>query len=203
MDEKYDNGDIDIQFNNVPIIINGENRRRPEGQLVRLPSRGIDRFETAIYLNVEARIFMANHARKNRKGTECGGFLLGYTGLDQKGSFLYINIAVEAVGSIERAASLKFTHETWKALDEQRETRFPELQLVGWYHTHPGFGVFYSSQDVFIQRHFFAGDRYVGFVLDGGFEKMGIFQWTSTLVQCHQYYLVGDMANHRCIDYRV
>ena len=101
MVEKYDSGDIDIQLRESPIIINAENRRRPEGQLVRLPSRGIENFETTIYLNFEARTFMADHAHKNRKGNECGGFLLGYAGQDQKGSFLCINIAVEAVGQLK------------------------------------------------------------------------------------------------------
>ena len=31
------------------------------------------------------------------------------------------------------------------------------LKIVGWYHTHPGFGVEFSEMDLFIQQNFFGG----------------------------------------------
>jgi hypothetical protein len=37
---------------------------------------------------------------------------------------------------------------------------------VGWYHTHPGFGVEFSEMDLFIQRNFFSGPTQIALVTD-------------------------------------
>ena len=39
------------------------------------------------------------------------------------------------------------------------EREHPGLKIVGWYHTHPGFGVEFSEMDLFIQRIFLPGLR--------------------------------------------
>ena len=41
-----------------------------------------------------------------------------------------------------------------------------EERIVGWYHTHPGFGIFLSGMDLFIQDHFFNLPWQVAFVYD-------------------------------------
>jgi proteasome lid subunit RPN8/RPN11 len=57
-------------------------------------------------------------------------------------------------------------NDIWQEIYNEMEKRRPELRLVGWYHSHPGFGVFYSEHDRFIQRHFFSGEGQVGIVVD-------------------------------------
>ena len=41
-------------------------------------------------------------------------------------------------------------------LTREIEANFPTESLVGWQHTHPGFGIFLSGYDLFIHRNFFA-----------------------------------------------
>ena len=39
-------------------------------------------------------------------------------------------------------------------------------RVVGWYHTHPGFGVEFSEMDLFIQRNFFPDSAQIALVTD-------------------------------------
>lgn len=54
------------------------------------------------------------------------------------------------------------------------EKRFPDKELVGWYHTHPKMGVFMSDYDTWLHSNFFPLDYQVALViepysLNGGF----------------------------------
>jgi proteasome lid subunit RPN8/RPN11 len=44
--------------------------------------------------------------------------------------------------------------------------RHPELEIVGWYHTHPGLGIFLSEQDLFVAGHFFPAPYQLSLVID-------------------------------------
>jgi len=35
------------------------------------------------------------------------------------------------------------------------DAQFADKKIVGWYHSHPGFGIFLSEYDLFIHRNFF------------------------------------------------
>jgi len=52
--------------------------------------------------------------------------------------------------------------------------------IVGWYHTHPGHGVFYSDPDQETHRERFAWPFQVGLVIDPEQEKAGFFTWASS-----------------------
>jgi proteasome lid subunit RPN8/RPN11 len=49
--------------------------------------------------------------------------------------------------------------------------------MVGWYHTHPGFGIFLSGMDLFIHQNFFTQLWHVAFVLDPRARTSGFFTW--------------------------
>jgi len=51
------------------------------------------------------------------------------------------------------------------------------LELIGWYHSHPGFGVFLSDHDTFIHRNFFSSKRQVAWVYDPHSDEEGCFGW--------------------------
>ena len=50
--------------------------------------------------------------------------------------------------------------------------------MVGWYHTHPGWGVFLSGMDQFICENFFGKTLDVALVVDPCRGDRGMFQWT-------------------------
>ena len=83
---------------------------------------------------------------------ERGGFLLGgsmaRTAIRRHSAF-----SSGGAGS-GNSASLTFTHETWAALTRETERNFPTETLIGWQHTHPGFGIFLSGYDLFIHKNF-------------------------------------------------
>jgi proteasome lid subunit RPN8/RPN11 len=107
---------------------------------------------------------------------EVGGFLLGEV-FSQETPCTIVRYFHPATQATSRAASLTFTHETWADLHRQAESRFPGAAVVGWQHTHPGFGVFLSAHDLFIHRNFFSEPWQIAMVVDPRREELGFFHW--------------------------
>lgn len=76
-------------------------------------------------------------------------------------------------------ASVTYTPESWRYVSDKLNERYPdeEAVIVGWYHTHPGFGIFLSGMDLFIHQHFFTQKWHVALVLDPLAQKSGFFCW--------------------------
>lgn len=106
---------------------------------------------------------------------ELGGILLG-TAVERGGIH-----TVEIMGHIvarytdAEQGSITFTHRTWQYINEERERQYPSLKVVGWYHTHPGFGIFLSNYDKFLHQHFFPDPWYVAYVIDPKSQRRGFF----------------------------
>ncbi len=98
---------------------------------------------------------------------EVGGVLLGDVAVQEATFRLDIigHIPAEAVES--GPAHLTFTHETWRRLRVRRFLEYPHLLVLGWYHTHPGLGVFLSTMDRGLHRQVFGTKPWsVALVLD-------------------------------------
>lgn len=108
---------------------------------------------------------------------ELAGVILGH--YEQKGSRIFIQVkaAIEARDAERQRTSVKFTHESWAYINQVKDKMFPDLKIVGWFHTHPGFGIFLSEFDRFIHRNFFNLPWQVAFVLDPVAHKEGFFCW--------------------------
>lgn len=98
----------------------------------------------------------------SRVDVEVGGFLLGR--LD--GDSVTVEAAKPALTASSEQTHLTFTHEAWAEILEVLDTEFPGLAIVGWYHSHPGFGCFLSDYDVFIQENFFSAPGQHALVVD-------------------------------------
>jgi len=108
-------------------------------------------------------IFFDQHIQKNPEqllDKEVGGFLLGR--FTRKSPSEPYEVSVDnfvSIGSEEdhhlhlKFSSKEITNRLGDAQDE-----FPELVVVGWFHTHPGHGLFLSKADLTIQRGFFNED---------------------------------------------
>jgi proteasome lid subunit RPN8/RPN11 len=119
---------------------------------------------------------------------EVGGVLVGRAGDDGGFSVTGSIAALEAVG---KRASVTFTHEAWAAVHERLDRDFPDQQIVGWYHSHPGFGIFLSKHDLFIHEHFFAGKRQLAYVVDPHAGTEGVFGWHDGRIVCLEKGLAG------------
>ena len=67
---------------------------------------------------------------------------------------------------------------------------------MGWYHTHPSFGIFLSHHDLFIHHHFFAQPLQVAYVVDPIQQTRGFFQWRGgDMAQVEGFYLTADRGD--------
>lgn len=116
------------------------------------------------------------HAR-GQPDREVGGILVG-TIYEEAGHLLVaVEEALGARHTVASLASLTFTIETWLDLLPRRRSR-PEAAVVGWYHSHPGHGIFLSEPDLHIHHSFFrSAPWYVALVVDPVAGSWGLFGW--------------------------
>ena len=78
---------------------------------------------------------------------ELGGILLGKECLDPATGqpFVWVTQSLEAKHYANTQASFTYTHDSWEEITRERDRLYPEYDIVGWYHTHPSFGIFLSS----------------------------------------------------------
>jgi proteasome lid subunit RPN8/RPN11 len=146
-----------------------------------------------IFLDREVADRIERHALSDTS-VELGGILLGHECVDdQTGQpFVWISRELEARHYENTQASFTYTHESWEEITRERDKRFPDLDIVGWYHTHPDFGIFLSGHDQFIHNHFFAQPLQVAYVVDPIRRTRGFFVWKGgKLVEVGGYHIVS------------
>lgn len=124
---------------------------------------------------------------------EVGGFLLG--GFHHHAGRRYIDITnqVPALKAESARAHLTFSNDAMREFHETHAERYPGTRVLGWYHTHPGYGLFLSADDLFIQKSFYASDHHVAIVIDpraGPREKgrIGVFVWEEQHIYAERPY---------------
>ena len=136
-----------------------------------------------IFVDLDVMRDMVAHAFSNTK-VELGGVMLGQAMKDSDGRpFIVIHDCLRANHYEATRGTFKFTHDTWTEIARQRDGRRQDLQIVGWYHTHPGFTVFLSQMDTFICESFFSSPEDVALVIDPCNETAGWFQWRTCVGQ--------------------
>ncbi len=114
---------------------------------------------------------------QTRTDVELCGVLLGTGCRDAHGPYLLVEHAIAGTPASSRSTNVTFTADTWQHIQTVMDRDHPDKKMIGWYHTHPGFGIFLSDMDVFICDNFFNLPWQVAFVYDpvGGDE--GNFVW--------------------------
>lgn len=111
---------------------------------------------------------------------ELGGTLLGSVLRHEGRPVVIVEAAIPARSSEHSAVHFTFTADAWRQLNQDREAQFPDLQTVGWFHTHPDLGVFYSSDDVVVHSAAFTQPWHIGLVIDPARGEMAFFGWTQS-----------------------
>jgi proteasome lid subunit RPN8/RPN11 len=128
------------------------------------------------FLRVSAVEAMFDHALEHPQ-VEAGGMLVGRVCRDEAGGYLRVEGVVPALLAQRTMTRLTFTHEAWAQVHADLAARFPHLQVVGWFHTHPGLRVFFSAPDLFLHRSLFRRPSDVAVVLDLFSRQWGLFSW--------------------------
>lgn len=108
---------------------------------------------------------------------EVGGALLGRAYRHEDRVYLEIHAALPATSRDHGPVHFTFSADSWTQLQRDKEAHHPNLDIVGWFHTHPDLGVFYSSDDVVVHSAAFTLPWHVGIVIDPVRQEIGIFGW--------------------------
>jgi proteasome lid subunit RPN8/RPN11 len=132
--------------------------------------------EVGVCLTEKAFRRLAEHAFR-APTREVGGILLGEAYEEGGRHFVFVEDVCEAQHTVSSCTSLLFTGESWLGMLADRRAR-AHAKTLGWYHSHPGHGVFMSGIDLFTHESFF-GSRpwYVAIVIDPLSRDMGTFTW--------------------------
>ena len=144
-----------------------------------------------VFFSPDVHSALWQHAAADTSVEICG-VLVGSWQRDEAGPYVKIVESIRGEGAENRVAEVTFTHETWAKINAAMDTRFTSLAIVGWYHTHPDFGIFLSDRDRFIQEHFFFGPGQVAHVIDPIKKIEGVFVWRDGTPSLAAHFWIGD-----------
>ena len=144
-----------------------------------------------VYFDTETHARILRHAGEDTSVEICG-VLVGRWERDDDGPFVAVSEYIRCDNASQKSGEVTFTHDAWSKINQEMDTRFVALKIVGWYHSHPGFGVFLSDRDVFIHEHFFSNPGQVAFVVDPRQKIEGLFIWHDGQPKPCRHYWVGN-----------
>ncbi|MCL4869238.1 MAG: hypothetical protein KJ063_09725 [Anaerolineae bacterium] len=122
---------------------------------------------------------------------EVAGVLIGPPPEKQPDGRYVVHITDTIIAKHTRmhGASVTYTPESWRYLNDKLAEMYPDESgvMVGWYHTHPGFGIFLSGMDQFIHQNFFTQVWHVALVLDPVARTSGFFCWDRGKTRVDRY----------------
>jgi len=152
-----------------------------------------------IFLTQSAYVRMCAHGGSDLNN-EVGGWMAGKLCRDALSGELFtvVDTVLPAVYTDQGAAHLTFTGDTQIALHNHLEEHFPDKVFLGWYHTHPRMGVFFSQWDAWLHQNFFPEQWQVALVIEPHQSIGGFFirQPDGSLDQ-RQYYGFYELTNKR------
>ncbi len=142
----------------------------------------IESDDIRVYIKNEVYNKLEEYA-KSDVNHELGSILIGDYTEEYEKLHIIISDFIYAKYTDATAASLTFTHKTWDYIYKIKEQEYPDKKIIGWQHTHPGYGIFLSGYDMFIQENFFDMDFQVAYVIDPVHITRGFFQWKNRRVE--------------------
>jgi proteasome lid subunit RPN8/RPN11 len=152
------------------------------------PGRGASEFR--VFLDAAVHEQIRKHAQEDVSVEICG-VLVGSWQRDDEGPYVLINAAIPGEAVANKLSEVTFTHETWAKIHKRMDAEFADRSIVGWYHTHPDFGIFLSERDCFIHEHFFREPGQVAYVVDPIRKEEGFFTWSAGKPAPAPHYWVG------------
>src|SRR5207253_1016663 len=143
-----------------------------------MAKRKPDQRQPRVSIEGEVLRQIRQHARSNSK-TEVCGVLIGA----ENGSGVSISARIPGLNAAQAGTYVTFTQDTWEHIYKIKDKEYPDEKIVGWYHSHPGFGVFLSEHDLFIQENFFSSPQQVAWVFDPHTDEEGCFGWIGGAIE--------------------
>jgi proteasome lid subunit RPN8/RPN11 len=134
--------------------------------------------QPVVVMESEVARKIRQHSRSSMKAEVCGVLI----GSNERERTL-IEACIPGVNAAQGGAHVTFTQDTWEHIYKIKDQQFPDDKIVGWYHSHPGFGVFLSEHDLFIQENFFSSPQQVAWVYDPHTDEEGCFGWVGGKIE--------------------
>lgn len=139
----------------------------------------------AVHKNIQ------DHAKAD-KSVEICGVLVGKWEKDENGPYALVSENIRCDSATSKFAEVTFTHESWSQINSEMDSKYSDLRIIGWYHSHPDFGIFLSDRDVFIHENFFSGAGQVAYVVDPVRDLEGVFTWREGKPDPISHYWIGE-----------
>lgn len=137
-------------------------------------------------------------------GVELGGALLGQAYRSGKQMVLEIKAALPVASQDHGPVHFTFSADSWAQIQADKAAQYPNLDIVGWFHTHPNLGVFYSSDDVVVHSAAFTLPWHVGLVVDPVRNEAAFFGWIAqTLAPFAGFYEKLGPSQQTAVPWRV
>lgn len=134
--------------------------------------------QPALSMDSEVARQIRQHSRSSSKAEICGVLI----GKDRDG-LVEVTACITGLNAQEGGAHVTFTQDTWEHIYKVKDANYPDDRIVGWYHSHPGFGVFLSDHDTFIHKNFFSSPSQVAWVFDPHSDEEGGFGWVGGRIE--------------------
>lgn len=152
-------------------------------QLVGAGEKHEERDYSDVYVSAEALGSLRADLEIRGSHLEAGGLVLGYINTDPKNNRLstritrYLSLPENLMPATSMA--ITFSPDAWRYANEEMDRlraalHDPQLSIVGWVHSHPGYGAFLSADDHFVNK-FFQAQGQVAIVYDPNKEELGVF----------------------------
>lgn len=144
-----------------------------------------------VHFAAAAHADIHRHAEQDTTVEICG-VLVGQVERDDDGPYVRVAHTIRCDSATSKFAEVTFTHESWAAINKEMDEKYTDLSIVGWYHTHPDFGVFLSDRDCFIHQNFFSGPGQIAHVVDPIRKTEGVFEWRDGKPVPCRHFWAGD-----------
>ncbi|AXG72383.1 JAB1/Mov34/MPN/PAD-1 ubiquitin protease [Kordia sp. SMS9] len=167
--------------------------------------------DSLLFISQKAKQQIWNHIEWGNHKTsinknEQGGILLGKVFFDKKRKMQFAIVEDIVIGKTAKGnpTYLEMSHETWSQMlndaDEIAEEKNDNIQVIGWYHTHPNeLSLYMSGTDMNTQYRFFNQNWHYAVILNPHKEIWKAFVGKEA-EECKGYVLKDDDVNYTDAD---
>lgn len=169
-------------------------RRWQSHDEILLPTPNLD-----VFMTQGAFVRACAHAGSDLNN-EVGGWMIGEWRSDKisQRQFIVIEKIMPAPHTQHGRAYLTFTQDSQVAMHESLEKRYPGKKVVGWYHSHPRMGIFFSEHDSWLHLNFFPKPWQVALVIEPHSANGGFFiRGSDGQLDTRRYFGFFELTNRK------
>ncbi|HEY8496507.1 MAG TPA: LysM peptidoglycan-binding domain-containing protein [Limnochordales bacterium] len=138
---------------------------------------GRDAVSLRVYLRRAAWDAIDQLAASHEPPREAGGLLLGRVCRDEEGPLILVEDALPAPQGPPGLGPFRFAQQDWDFFHGQWRRQGARQLVVGWFHTHPGYGARPLAYDHILAERYFPEWWQLSYIIDPVNMRQGMFRW--------------------------